>query len=156
MIERVTMEDMRFIRELVEKEFPYVKKTGQKIESKIDNPHFFLFKISEQGRFAGFVEIEVLEEHTEVRLNGLAIIPEYREKGLGKKLLHETIEFLRGEDFEIVWLLVKRTNTVARTLYEKEGFNWVQTLPQQIDNAVVEEYCLELKTEKDSQHLGVH
>ncbi len=157
MIQPVVPSDFAAIQKIIEKEFPYLKKPGQQLESKTSNPFFFLFKITHEKKLAGFCEIEVLEEGKTVRLNALAVLPENRKKGFGNQLLRETIWFLKEKKFETVWLLVKSENKIARKMYEKNGFEWQQTLPKPIDNAVVEEYKLELKkTGKNPHYLGVH
>jgi ribosomal protein S18 acetylase RimI-like enzyme len=146
----VTPNDFSVIQQLIEKEFPYIQKPRQQLEAKINNPFFFLFKIVHGKKFAGFCEIEVLMEKQVCRLNALAVLSEYRKKGLGNRLLKEVLGFLKKEGFETVWLLVKSENRIARKMYEKNGFKWNQTLPKKIDNSVVEEYKLELRPETDA------
>lgn len=144
MIQSLSPSDVSSIQKLIEKEFPYIKKPKEQLESRIQNPFFFLFKTEQNKKLAGFCEIEILEEGKIVRLNALAVLPEFRKKGLGKKLLKAVLEFLKEKKFETVWLLVKRENRIARKMYKKQGFKRIQTLPNPIDNAVVEEYKLEL------------
>lgn len=152
MLEKVFANDLKEIQEMIEQEFPYVKKPKEKLESKIDNPFFFLFKKTVEGKLAGFIEIEVLEENKFLRLNGITIHPVFRKKGIGKQLLKKTIDFLREKKFETIFLLVKKENAIAIKLYESQGFAWVRTLPEKIDNAIVEEYKLEF----DTAVHGVH
>lgn len=154
MIQLVAPNDFLAIQKLIEKEFPYVKKPGEQLESRIQNPFFFLFKIEREKKLAGFCEIEALEENKTVRLNALAILPEFRKKGLGNQLLEAILEFLKEKKFETVWLLVKKENKIAQQMYKKNGFVWIQTLPKKIDNAVVEEYKLELRQNKTASGVS--
>lgn len=145
MILTVSLNDVPVLQKLIGQEFPYIKKPKEQLGSRIQNPFFFLFKIEQNKKLAGFCEIEVLEENKTVRLNALAILPEFRKKGLGNQLLKEILQFLKEKKFETIWLLVKRENKIARKMYEKKGFQWNRALPKKIDNAIVEEYRLELK-----------
>ena len=53
---------------------------------------------------------------------GTAIHPERRGRGWGRFLLQATIDRLRQNQINVVRLLVKPTNKVARRLYESLGF----------------------------------
>ena len=154
MIFAVSLNDVPVLQKLIGQEFPYIKKPREQLKSRIQNPFFFLFKIESSQKLAGFCEIEVLEENRTVRLNALAILPEFRKKGQGNQLLKETLQFLKEKKFETVWLLVKRENKIAQQLYKKNGFEWQQTLPKKIDNAVVEEYKLELRKNKTASGIA--
>lgn len=145
MLQAITLEDLPAIQKLIEEEFPYIKKPLEQLEKKIENPLFFLFKVSQQQVLAGFCEVEILEENKSVRINGLAVFPAFRKKGFGGQLLQNVVSFLKEQQFETIWLLVKQKNRIARKLYEKEGFQHMRTLPKKIDYSTVEEYALELQ-----------
>jgi [ribosomal protein S18]-alanine N-acetyltransferase len=53
---------------------------------------------------------------------GMAIHPARQRQGWGTTLLNATIHRLRDYDIEVIRLLVKPSNKVARRLYEKVGF----------------------------------
>lgn len=141
-MQRVEKKDIPIIEKLVQTEFSYVKKPKQQLESKINNPFFFLFKIVHQNQFAGFIEFEVLEENAVIRLNGLAVLRALRNKKLGSRLLHDSLIEIKQHGFQTVFLLVKQQNAIAKKMYEHEGFRFSQTLPKPIDNAIVDEYQL--------------
>lgn len=144
MIETATQTDLPEIQALIEQEFPYLQKPKETLAKKITDPKYTLFVIRQASQFAGFSETEELKKNKSIRLNALAIHPDYRKKGLGQQLLQFTLGFLRTKQFETVEILVKRNNTIARELYEKNGFAWKDTFPQYIDRSVVEEYELRL------------
>jgi ribosomal protein S18 acetylase RimI-like enzyme len=52
---------------------------------------------------------------------GMGLLPEYREKGLGTKLLAGILRMCRGK-FDSVFLTVIRKNQRARKLYRRMGF----------------------------------
>lgn len=54
---------------------------------------------------------------------GMAIHPERQQLGWGRMLLRATIERLRDFDMDVIRLLVKQDNKIARRLYENFGFH---------------------------------
>jgi len=52
----------------------------------------------------------------------MALLPEYRARGIGKKLLLTTLKKAKANGIERVELLVYKSNDVAKTMYEKIGF----------------------------------
>src|SRR3989344_7435367 len=115
-IEPVFPLDALALKPLIEREFPYIKEPLEQLETRIQNPFFFLFKISNANHPAGFCEWEKIGEKT-VRLNALAILPKERNNGFGKQLLEHSISFLKQNGFENASLLVKKQNAIARALY---------------------------------------
>ena len=55
-------------------------------------------------------------------LGGLAIHPDQKGRGYGKKMMNEIIEFARGSGFLRIELSVADINTTAISLYEITGF----------------------------------
>lgn len=51
--------------------------------------------------------------------------PQNQGKGLGTKLLKETLDSIFQADYLYVQLLVDRWNSGARRLYERFGFKWI-------------------------------
>ncbi len=60
----------------------------------------------------------------------IAVLPEYRRKGIGSKLLAKALEALRDEyECKEVYLEVRVSNTPAIKMYEKHGFKIVERIP---------------------------
>lgn len=57
------------------------------------------------------------------KINALAIIPEYRHRGLGKKLVQACLDWCLNNNIRLVYLDVVHKNTPAKHLYESFGFN---------------------------------
>ena len=53
---------------------------------------------------------------------GIAVVREYWNQGVGRRLLEEIIRFARENAFEIIELQVRSDNAAAIHLYEKFGF----------------------------------
>ena len=57
------------------------------------------------------------------KINALSIIPQYRNHGLGKKLVQACLDWCIDNNILLVYLDVVHKNTVAKQLYESFGFN---------------------------------
>ena len=80
-------------------------------------------KLLDARRIVGFAVCQtVLDEAT---LFNLAIEPASQGKGFGKILLNKLMEELRKKGIRTLWLEVRESNSIARRLYEKQGFNEV-------------------------------
>jgi len=68
-------------------------------------------------------------------LNGIAILPEYRSRGIGTRLIASAEKMARERGFREVCVGVDIENTRARSLYERLGYrDW--------GHGVVEAYWL--------------
>ena len=63
----------------------------------------------------------------EAHLLNLCVRPESQRQGVGEKLLVHLTALARRHDAEIIFLEVRVSNVVARSLYDKMGFNELGT-----------------------------
>ncbi|MGC7560316.1 ribosomal protein S18-alanine N-acetyltransferase [Pasteurella sp. PK-2025] len=80
-------------------------------------------KVMQEEQLVAFAICQtVLDEAT---LFNLAVDPAYQGKGIGKTLLVHVVETLKEKGILTLWLEVRESNLVAKTLYEQVGFNEV-------------------------------
>jgi len=88
----------------------------------------FLFVAKSSNKPIGFAYGSVFPEYfLEVSelvgtLNDVYVLPEFRGKGIGKKLIVKSLHRLKTEGVKTVRLMVLTENEVAVQLYEKLGF----------------------------------
>ncbi|GBC91992.1 Ribosomal-protein-alanine acetyltransferase [bacterium HR15] len=58
----------------------------------------------------------------EIHITNIAIVPEYREQGLGRRLLHRLLSIARERGMRRATLEVRIGNIPAQNLYKKFGF----------------------------------
>jgi len=63
-------------------------------------------------------------------LKDLAVRPDARGRGIGRRLLRATLNALRVQGAAVVKLEVREGNAVARALYADEGFEPVRRVPR--------------------------
>lgn len=72
------------------------------------------------GRVVGYGGLWLIMD--EAHITNIAVHPEYRGKGMGKKLVEGLIEETSKIDIHRITLEVRRSNTAALALYKKFGF----------------------------------
>lgn len=92
-----------------------------KYELKRDDSVLFVAKLKRQ--IVGFVFARLIKPEFEI-LN-VAVLPEFKKQGIGRKLFERTLENAIKNDCQKCWLEVRESNRSARTFYEKLNFRIV-------------------------------
>jgi ribosomal-protein-alanine N-acetyltransferase len=72
------------------------------------------------GRIVGYVLFWLLSE--EVDIHNIAVHPDFRRQGVGRRLLEQVVAAARGQQCIRVTLDVRRSNSAAQNLYRSLGF----------------------------------
>jgi ribosomal protein S18 acetylase RimI-like enzyme len=56
-------------------------------------------------------------------INRIAILPEYRRRGVASALIDEAEKFLKKKGAMVIAALIDRSNNPSRRLFEKHGYN---------------------------------
>lgn len=81
---------------------------------------FYVFGLKSQGRLQGYISFYCTEDHMEI-LN-LAIDPEFRSRGLARRMLGLTLKIVQKLGAGHAVLEVRESNIPARRLYAGFGF----------------------------------
>ena len=83
-----------------------------------------MFVALANGEVAGWCDIQrhPFPAHAHRGTLGMGVVPEYRGRGIGKRLLHQTLKQAFANGFIRVELNVRADNLRAIRLYEKLGF----------------------------------
>jgi ribosomal protein S18 acetylase RimI-like enzyme len=86
-----------------------------------DNP--FLVALDED-RVVGWCEVrrDVLPGRAHSGLLGMGLLGTYRGRGLGRRLIDQTLKYARDRNFERIELMVRSPNARAMRLYADVGF----------------------------------
>lgn len=72
------------------------------------------------GKTVGFIDFHIVCESAHI--NNVAVLPEYRNAGIGSRLVEAAIDISRRLGCEALTLEVRAGNTPAKALYIKKGF----------------------------------
>lgn len=130
--------DVEWLNEVIRIEFPYTEFNEKKITEKINNPNFCIL-VARQGNIQiGFCETELFTQKQEARLNAIFVEDAWRDQGIGKTLIEYTINQCKHKRIQKIFLLVKKENVGAKTLYKKTNFDFIKMHDKKIDDSDIE------------------
>lgn len=80
-----------------------------------EDEHKYLVAKEDDGRLAGYIGIEKILD--EVHIINMAVHPDFRGQGVGKRLMQHVLN-----DEDVFFLEVRTSNETAKNIYEKYGF----------------------------------
>jgi ribosomal protein S18 acetylase RimI-like enzyme len=83
---------------------------------------------SPSGGLCGMVLTSVVSDRV-AHITQLCVAPELHGRGLGRSLIRQALEILRGRGFQGATLTVTSTNTAAMHLYQRLGFSALSSFP---------------------------
>ncbi|CAM2057627.1 (ribosomal protein S18)-alanine N-acetyltransferase [Desulfovibrionales bacterium] len=89
----------------------------------LEQQMFYVFGLKDISRLLAYISYYHMYEEMEI-LN-IAVRPEYRQQGLGRRLLRLVLRIGRKMGIQRVILEVQSSNVAARTLYARFGFTQV-------------------------------
>lgn len=92
----------------------------QAFEEEANNNLAHYLVVDDDGLIAGYAGMWVIID--EAHVTNVAISPDYRQKGLGEKLLNALIAQAIDKGATSMTLEVRASNTAAQKLYAKKGF----------------------------------
>ena len=85
-----------------------------------ENKIYSFFKEEVNDKIAGFIVLmDVVDAAEIIRV---AVLPEYREMGIGTKLIEKAVEEIMKKGMKNIFLEVRESNSNAIKLYNKSGF----------------------------------
>jgi ribosomal protein S18 acetylase RimI-like enzyme len=102
-----------------------------------------MFLAVEDGEVVGFTQGVLGEDSpAEAVVGSIYVFPEYWNEGIGTELLYRLFDAFREKDWNSVCLAVMAENDVARSFYDKHGFEiheerTVELADQEIDDVVL-------------------
>lgn len=88
--------------------------------NELDNPQSVFRTVHVDGKLVGYGGLWTVVD--EAHITTVAIAPEARQHGLGKRLMNELLGEAKGRGMASATLEVRASNAAARALYERLGF----------------------------------
>lgn len=118
-INRMTIKDVPEIAH-IEKQCFTVPWSEQSFRDEMSNKLAVYFTAKDNGKcigYAGFWNVS-----GEGGVTNVAVLPEYRRRGIGSRLVAEMVRVGESLKLDLLTLEVRKSNTAAQSLYEKFGF----------------------------------
>lgn len=89
-------------------------------EDELFNPNAIYFVAEDRGKVCGYAGMwKIIDEG---HVTNLAVHPDHRGKGFGKKLIQSLISYSKDNGINAITLEVRVSNIAAISLYESFGF----------------------------------
>ena len=131
MIRKIKKEDAQSIREICDISLGYTVSTelveNQIIKLSADKKHHMIYVYEDEDlhKVVGFIHAEVYESlYSDVGLNilGLAVLPDFQGKGIGKKLMSQLELKAKSDSLAFIRLNSASTRLEAHKFYENIGY----------------------------------
>ena len=117
--------------------FQYANFSFDEIKRRVDSKKVIYLVGRIDGKLAGYLDYELYEDHAKIL--GLAVLSEFRGKGIGTALVKKAIEEIKARNYHRIYLFVAKGNAVAQEIYQKEGFRNAGMLERKINE---QDVCL--------------
>jgi len=122
--------------------FPHIKL-------EMPSSIFSLFHLMKKFGFLGGIKVKIglgiadTDEFDKdsAYIEFLCVLPEYRNQGIGSRLLDKAESFTKTRNLNKISLYVFETNNLARSLYEREGYKEVRRV-----SSIIAQWLLGFKT----------
>lgn len=100
--------------------------TKERLTNQLEQDHRPMYAYYEDGRIIGYYSL-ALQENRTCELNNLCVLPEYRHKHIGEKLLNDSFNKAHALDCIKINIGIVEENTILRHWYEMMGFRHIGT-----------------------------
>lgn len=90
------------------------------ITQTFNNENSFFFIVENQDKVIGYLSFDIIT--SEVYINNIAVLPNFRGHGAGQLLLSKLIDLCKEKMYYFITLEVRVSNQPAINLYKKLGF----------------------------------
>lgn len=131
MIRKIKIEDAEAVQRLCNISLGYsvsietVMKQIQKLSEDVNHHYIYVYEDEELQNVVGFVHAEVYESlysYAGLNILGLAVLPEFQGKGIGKKLMHYLEVNAKNDSVSFVRLNSADYRVEAHKFYESIGY----------------------------------
>ena len=89
-----------------------------------------------EERLSGFVCVEYREWNRLGQLQGLAVDPALKRRGIASELVHRAEEFVRAEGGRGLYVDTPVTNETGRSFYEALGYRQAYVMPEYYEEGI--------------------
>ena len=131
MIRKIKIEDAESVQRLCNISLGYsvsveiVMRQIQKLSEDVNHHYIYVYEDEELQKVVGFVHAEVYESlysYAGLNILGLAVLPEFQGKGIGKELMHYLEVNAKNDSVSFVRLNSADYRVEAHKFYESIGY----------------------------------
>lgn len=100
--------------------------TENRLQYQLENEHRPMYVYCDNNKIIGYYSL-ALQDNNECELNNLCVLPQYRHKHIGAKLLKDAYQKAKIRGCKKINIGIVEENTVLRKWYEDHGFIHIRT-----------------------------
>jgi len=129
MIRLATEAELVIVHGLEQVLFPDDAWPLEKFDDDLRSPYAHFLVALEDDRVVGYAIAQHLPGNDVADVHNIAVIEEYRGKGVGSSLLDQLIIWCEARQPDAIMLEVRADNEAAQSLYVSRGFHAIATRP---------------------------
>jgi len=129
MIRLATEAELVIVHGLEQVLFPDDAWPLEKFDDDLRSPYAHFLVALEDDRVVGYAIAQHLPGNDVADVHNIAVIEEYRGKGVGSSLLDQLIVWCEARQPDAIMLEVRADNEAAQSLYVSRGFHAIATRP---------------------------
>lgn len=106
--------------------FTAFSTTEGRLNTQYEEEHRLMYAYCDNGAIVGYYSL-LIQDKGECELNNLSVLPAYRHRGIGEKLLYNAFEVAKQLNCKKINIGIVEENRVLREWYESFGFIHVGT-----------------------------
>ena len=121
-IRRLLQTDHMLVQQIVSRKMEIV--AAERISAFLENDFNYVIAAIESNRVIGFVlayELQRYDKHNMMYIHEVDVLPAYRRKGIGSRLLEEVKRICKEKTLCKLFLVTTQSNIPACSLYEATG-----------------------------------
>ena len=119
-------------------------------QEALASEHSVIAIAEQDGLPAGFVVLYLTPPEAE--LPDIVTSKEFRGQGVGRFLLEQSVELLKARGIDTLFLEVRVSNEVARSLYERIGFEQIGVRKYFYSDPVEDAVCMSLRLDTNQEN----
>lgn len=147
-IRKASRKHLYSVTVMTRKFFPYTGFTFDTVVERMGNEDIEYYVALVDGHCVGFVDVEFKKEKNkkekeknkkekQAKILGLAVLPEFRRRGIGTRLLNKALAISRKRGAKKAVILVAKDNISAQRVYARKGFRITGKLGRKLWNKTV-------------------
>ena len=124
--QEVFMDNQKYDSDLV-MDWAITEPGKQYFTDVLSDPESCCFIVEDSGKAIGYISCRARKisyrKSKYVEIDNMGVIPEYRSKGIGTKLIEKSLEWAKSKGYQKMFVNSYFYNTKAIQFYKKSGFS---------------------------------
>ena len=119
--------------------------SAEKLSRYLNSSQQWCWLLNDGERAVGYVSCALAPDATQMKLEQLYLLADYKGRGLGKMMMNHVLNLARDKKCQRLWLTVNKYNHDSIAVYKRSGFTVCEEAQFDIGNGyIMDDYVMEL------------